>query len=67
MPLIEVNQDAYDWFEKVRKKHKFTTQTEFLLRLMNMAEHYDIKFTRDLTSSDKWIHCPDCDRPIKLT
>ncbi len=48
MTGITVNKAAFEWFEKIRKKNGFTTQTEFLLRLLNMAEHYDIKFYRSV-------------------
>jgi hypothetical protein len=44
--MLRVNKDAYDWFEKLRKKYGFLSRSEFLLRLLNMTEHYNIKFYR---------------------
>ena len=46
MKALMVSNDAYDWFKKISKK-SFSSDTECLLRLLNMTEHYNIKFYRN--------------------
>ena len=49
MKNLLVTNDAYDWFQKIRKNRKngFSSDTECLLRLLNMTEHYNVKFYRN--------------------
>jgi len=35
---IEFSRDAYEWFEKERKRGRFKDPSEFLIRLLNLWE-----------------------------
>ena len=45
MKNIRVSDDAYDWWNKIRNQY-FSSDTEYLIRLLNMTEHYNVKFYR---------------------